>query len=153
MSRVRGVTAASSASSSASATTTRAPLAWSGPSRPKCSWSVVTTSSSAPRPSPATTIWQPRVVESVSATSSGGGAEDGGEAGADALPLLEDLLDVRRAAAALGQVALEPRPGCLDRGSRQRPDRAGVEVRVALEHRELRACLVERHSTTASTGA
>ena len=53
-----------------SVTTTCAPLAWSGPRRPKCSWSVVTTSSSAPSPRPATTIWQPRVVESVSATSS-----------------------------------------------------------------------------------
>jgi hypothetical protein len=39
--------------------------------RPKCSSEVVTISSSGPSPSPVTTIWQPRVVESVSATSSG----------------------------------------------------------------------------------
>jgi hypothetical protein len=45
---------------------------------------------------------------------------------------------------------------CHDRvedGLRHRPERAGVQVREALEHRELRPCLLERHATSSSTGA
>ena len=52
-----------------------------------------------------------------------------------------------------GTVAFEACSDCLDGGFREGPDRAGVEIRVAVEDRELGACLVERHSTTASTGA
>ena len=70
--RVRGVTAARIASGSASTTTTRAPLACRGPSRPKCSSRVVTISSSGPSSSPARTMLQPSVVEPVSDTCSAG---------------------------------------------------------------------------------
>ena len=100
------------------------------------------------------TIWQPRVVESVSATSSGDGPEHRREAAADALSQLEQLLDVRPSPLRpCGQIALELRPRRVDGRPRQRPARARVEIRVALEHRELRAGLLERHSTTTSTGA
>src|SRR4029077_2636440 len=81
------------------------------------------------------------------------GSQDGGETRTSTLSLLEDPLDVCSATAALDQVELEACFDCLDVGPRQGSDRAGVEIRVALEDGELRACLVERHSTTASTGA
>ena len=67
MSFVRGVIAPRIASSSAVVITTRAPLAYTGPVNPKCSWSVVITSSSGVSPKPASTIPQPRVVESTRA--------------------------------------------------------------------------------------
>src|SRR5688572_10632641 len=73
-SRVFGPTAESRASRASScdrrhvaATRTRAPDAWSGPSRPKCSSSVVTISSSGSNRSPERTIWQPVVVDAVTA--------------------------------------------------------------------------------------
>ena len=76
--RVFGVTWARIASSACSggrvrtaATRTVAPDAWSGPSSPKCSVSVVTISSSGRSRSPASTMLQPSVVEEVSATFSG----------------------------------------------------------------------------------
>ena len=66
-----GVTAARIASGSGSTATTRAPLAWTGPSSPKCSSVVVTISSSGCRSRPARTMLQPSVVEPVSAICSG----------------------------------------------------------------------------------
>src|SRR4029077_3931769 len=83
----------------------------------------------------------------------GGGAENVRDAASDALAQLEDLLDVRLAAAALGRVAVEPRANRVDRRLRERAGGARVQVRVALEDGELRACLLEVHPTTASTGA
>ena len=83
----------------------------------------------------------------------GGSAEDGGDALADALPRLEDALDVRLAAPALREVALEPGPDRVAGRPRERAARAGVEIRVAVEDGELRPSLVVCHSTTASTGA
>ena len=74
------------------------------------------------------------------------GAEHRGEPAADPLPQLEHLLDVRLAAPALGQVALEPCPERVDGRLRERAVRAGVEVRVALEDGELGAGLLVRHS-------
>jgi hypothetical protein len=52
-----------------------------------------------------------------------------------------------------GEVALEPRVHRLDGRPRERAVRPGVEVRVPLEHRELCAGVLERHSTLSSTGA
>ena len=69
-SRVRDVTAAAISSHSGGTTITRAPDTWSGPSKPKCSSLVVTTSSPGSRSSAARTILQPSVVEAVSATCS-----------------------------------------------------------------------------------
>ena len=80
-------------------------------------------------------------------------ADDLREAGAHLLAQPGELLDVRHPAAALLEIAREPRLRRLDRRARQRPVRAGVEVRLALEHRELGAGLLEGHPTTASTGA
>ena len=106
-----------------------------------------------PSPSPATAIWQPRVVESASATSSAEVPSTAAIPLADSLPQLDHLLDVRLAAPALRQVALEPCPKRVDGRLRERAVRAGVEVGVALEDGELGAGLLVSHSTIASTGA
>ena len=78
---MRGVTCArtSSKTSTAAASRTRAmrrlaPDAASGPVSPKCSASVVTTSSPGPSPRPVTTTCTACVVDSVSATCDGGTA-------------------------------------------------------------------------------
>ena len=145
--RVRGVTAARIASGSASTTTTRAPLACTGPSRPKCSSSVVTISSSGPRPSPASTMLQPSVVEPVSATCSGVDTDERGESCAHVAPQLEHALEVRLADSAALEVGLRAAACTASNGrAGERAERAGVEVRDALEHREQRARLLEASS-------
>ncbi len=68
--RVLGVTAARICSGSDGATTTRAPDAWSGPRRPKCSSVVVTISSSGPMSIPARTMLHASVVDAVRETVS-----------------------------------------------------------------------------------
>ena len=69
----------------------------------------------------------------------------------------ERLLEVLAARPALGEVVRNPGRERIRDGDGQRPERARVEVRDPLEHREQRACLCERHpastSTTHSTGA
>ena len=82
-----------------------------------------------------------------------GGPENGGDTPADALSRLEQLFHASLAAPALGQIALELCPHCVDGRLRERPARPGVEIRVALENGELRPSLLGCHSTTASTGA
>src|SRR5205823_5426521 len=82
-----------------------------------------------------------------------GGSQDCCDPAADSLSHLPDLLDPGRPAAALRKIALEPSPRSVDGRLRQRPVRACVEVREALQDGKLRPRLLERHSTTASTGA
>ena len=57
------------------------------------------------------------------------------------------------AAAALAQVAPQLLGERVGGRARERSERAGVQVREPLEHREERPRLLERHSTTRSTGA
>src|SRR5262249_35547926 len=76
-----------------------------------------------------------------------------GKAGAHLLAQARELLDVRHPASSLREIAREPGLRRLDRRARQRPARAGVEVRLVREYRELGAGLLEGHPTTASTGA
>ena len=85
------------------------------------------------------TIWQPRVVESVSAICSGDAPTTSAKPARTCVAQPRELLDVRHPAAALLEIAREPRLRRLDRRARQRPVRAGVEVRLALEHGELGA--------------
>src|SRR5205823_57127 len=66
---------------------------------------------------------------------------------------LQDAVDVGLPAAPRLQLALRLRDERLDGRPCERPTAACIEVRVAREHRELRAGLVERHPTRASTGA
>ena len=139
-SRVRGPTSASTASSASSpvrprvaATRTRAPETCSGPSRPKCSSSVVTISSPASSRRPESTIWQPVVVDAVTATVLGRRAEQPGEELAHASACLDQVVEVRLAAAASLELEAGLRDHCVDRLLRQRPEGARVEVGDALE--------------------
>ncbi len=80
-------------------------------------------------------------------------AQHVGEAATRHLAQLEHALEVLLAAAAFDEIALhllDDRVGCR---ARERAVRARVEIRVALEHRKLCACLLERHPTVSSTGA
>src|SRR4051794_5321735 len=79
--------------------------------------------------------------------------EQAGERLAGALAQGEDLLEVGLSAAALLEIALVPFRHRFDCRARERAVRAGVQVRVALEDRELGSSLLEGHVTLASTGA
>ena len=151
MSRVRGVTAATIASGSGATTTTSAPETASAPSRPKCSSVVVTISSPGRRPRPRTAIPQPSVVELVSATCAGSAPTSVREGTAELLAQAHRRLEVRQAAAALDEVALDPGRESLGHRSRERAERARVEERDRLEHREERAGLGEGHDATSET--
>ena len=144
-SRVRGPTSASTAASASSAvrprvaaTRTRAPETCSGPSNPKCSSSVVTISSPGSRRSPESTIWQPIVVDAVTATWSGCRAEQLGEEPAHASACLDQAVEVRLAAATPLELERRLRAHGVDRLLRQRPERPGIEVRDVLEDGERR---------------
>src|SRR4029079_10052376 len=76
--------------------------------------------------------------------------EDAGTRLTGALPQGEYLLEVRLAAAPPLEIAPVEVRHRLDSRSRQRPVRAGVQVRIALEDRELGASLREGHATLAS---
>ena len=114
-SRVRGVTAARIASGSGCDDDDPGAGGAERPSRPKCSSVVVTISSSGPRPSPASTMLQPSVVLDVSATWSGSARDERSEASAHRLAQLQHAHEVRHAAAALVEVALELAPHRLAR--------------------------------------
>ena len=90
---------------------------------------------------------QPSVVDAVSATCSAADAD-------------ERRRPRARSSSRISRGALEPRAGSpdprerrrsssalhrLDRRARERADASGLQVRVALEHGKLRACLLERH--------
>ena len=80
-------------------------------------------------------------------------AEDRSECLARSLAQLEHLLDVLLAGSAFIEVTLRLRDERVDGRARKRPVRARVQIRVALEDRELRACLLVGHPTVSSTGA
>ena len=69
-----------------------------------------------------------------------------------ALPQGEHFFEVSLTAAALLEVTTVELRHRLDRRARERAVRAGVQVRVALEDRELSSGLLEGHATRASTG-
>ena len=75
----------------------------------------------------------------------------------EALPRLvtqrQHALEVRLAGSSIAQVALCLLDDCCDGRAMERPRRSRVQVRVALEHGELCACLLEGHPTRSSTGA
>ena len=136
------------------ATRTVAPDACSGPRSPKCSSSVVTTSSPGWSPRPATAMLQPRVVEVVSATCSGGTEICAASRSRDGVTQVVQVVpEARPAALPCVEVALEPLLHRLDRRPRQRPERARVQIREALEHREGGAGLLDVHVTRTSSGA
>src|ERR671937_608544 len=62
------------------------------------------------------------------------------------------LLEVGLAAPALLEISPVPLADCLDGPPRERAVRAGVQVRVALEHGKLGPRLLERHAARAYTG-
>ena len=74
------------------------------------------------------------------------GADEGRERAAELVAQLHRLLEVRQAAAALGEIALDPRRQRVGDRPRERAERPGVEVCDPLEHGEERACLLERHA-------
>ncbi len=127
-------------------TTTVAPDVWSGPRSPKCSSVVVMTSSPARRSRPASTMLHPSVVDAVSATCSGETPTSAATLGPKLLARLEEPHEPRVAAASLARaphvflaVHRVDRPAC------ERPDAPGLQVGIAVEHRELGACLLEGH--------
>ena len=151
MSRVRGVTAARIASGSGATTTTCAPETASAPRRPKCSSVVVTISSSGRSPRPRTAIPHPSVVELVRAICAGSASTSVANERAQLLAKAHRLLEVRKPAPALYEVALEPVREGVGHRPRKRAERAGVEECDRLEHGEERAGLGERHDATSST--
>src|SRR5205823_5542789 len=82
-----------------------------------------------------------------------GNADGGGELRPDLVAQCERSLEVGWAAAALLEVSALLCGHRLDRRQRERPVRARVQVREALEDRELGARLVNGHSIVVSTGA
>ena len=64
--------------------------------------------------------------------------------GAEGLALLDEARELRDRAAPLVQAVLLGRTHRLDRPASERPDAAGLQVGVALEHRELSARFLER---------
>ena len=146
MSRVRGVTAATIRSGSGSATTTRAPDACSGPSSPKCSSVVVTTSSLGAEletgEDDVAAVRRRRRQRDVL----GADADERGDVRPQLLAHLEEAREPREAAATLADAGLLLRAHRVDRPARERADAPGLEVGVALEHGELRACLLEGHA-------
>src|SRR5262249_58454968 len=75
-----------------------------------------------------------------------------GERSAASLSQGDDPLEISLPAATTLDVAPVEIRNRLGRRSRQRPVRACVQIRVALEDRELGAGLLERHEMLASTG-
>ncbi len=132
-----------------SVTTTRAPDAYAEPIRPKCSWSVVTISSSPVRSRPESTIAAAPARRLRESDVLRVDVEDGGEPAPRLVTQREDALDPARAAPSVPRLAFELLHHRGRRRRGDRPVRARVEIRVALEHRELRACLLERHPTVA----
>ncbi len=81
------------------------------------------------------------------------GADERREGTAELLAQAHRRLEVRQAAAALDEVALDPVRESLGHRSRERAERARVEERDRLEHREERAGLGEGHDATSETTA
>ena len=116
-----------------------------GPSRPKCSSVVVTISSSGPSPSPAT--------HDVAAVRRARRERDLERVGGD--ERREPARTCSRSSRTRRKYGMPLRPSSKSRSSsactaswvaaRDRPERAGVEVRDPLEHRELRPRLLEGH--------
>ena len=80
-------------------------------------------------------------------------AEDRRECSARGLAELEHTLEVLRAGPAFLEVALFLRDERIDSRPRKRSIRARIQIRLALENRELRPGLFVRHPTVSSTGA
>ena len=69
------------------------------------------------------------------------------------LPKLDHPLEERQATAPFLQLSAELALHRLEHRDRQRPHRAGVQVRDSLERREQRTGFLERHLISTSTGA
>ena len=89
---------------------------------------------------------QPSVVDAVERHLVGRDADERGDLRAQLLARLEQPHELRDSAATLVEAALLRRAHRLDRPARERPDASGLQVRVALEHRELRASFLEGHA-------
>ena len=124
----------------------------SAPSSPKCSVSVVTTSSSGRRRSPDRTMLQPSVVDVVSATFSGGTqivAARPARTRSRSASIVSMYGMSAAAALEVGELLGRHR---LDRRARERAHRAGVQVRDLVEDGELRAGVLEVHSSSSIGG-
>ena len=96
---------------------------------------------------------QPSVVEPVSAICSGSAPTRPASARAGLLAQVEHPLEVLLAEAAVGEIGVELLLHRRCGRARERAERAGVQVREPLEHREERAGLLGRHPILISTGA
>ena len=96
---------------------------------------------------------QPSVVEPVSETCSGSTPHERGESRAHVGSQLQQPVEVRLPDPAALEVCLQLLLHRVERRAGERPERAGVEIRDALEDREERARLGRRHPIVTSTGA
>ena len=81
------------------------------------------------------------------------GADEAGERCPGLLAQVEHPLEVLLAEAAVGEIGVELLLHGRGRRARERAERAGVQVREPLEHREERTSLLGRHPILISTGA
>ena len=79
---------------------------------------------------------QPSVVDDASATVPGLRSHESREAAAELFAAVEDLEEVRQAGAALGEITLGRLVHRGDGLRGQRAERARIQVRDPLEHRE-----------------
>ncbi len=99
-----------------------------------------------PSSRPASTMLQPSVVDAVSATCSVETPTSAATSARSSSRASSRRMNRCVAATPLLQPTTLVVLHRLDRRARERPDAPGLQVREALEHRELRACLLEGHA-------